>query len=235
MHPAHHVARLADGQSDPPASHGRLTTSSGRERDIQEPLPGADVHQVNTPQDPLGQAFDSVLLAARAGAEWAWAGLYRDLAPAIHGYLKARAVPDAEDALGEVFVQVVRHIGAFQGSEVDFRAWVFAIARNRAIDEARRRDRRPVNFVDGATLAALGAKGDSEDDAVAALTAKELRAVLDKLTSDQRDVLLLRFYGGLTAEEVGSLLGKSTGAVKTLQVRAIAAIRRSLAKQGVSV
>ena len=84
-------------------------------------------------------------------------------------------------------------------------------------------------------MVALGAKGDSEDDAVATLTAKELRTVLDKLTSDQRDVLLLRFYGGLTAEEVGSLLGKSTGAVKTLQVRAVAAVRRSLAKQGVSV
>lgn len=190
---------------------------------------------MNSPEDPLGQAFDSVLLAARAGAEWAWAGLYRDLAPGVLGYLKARSVSDAEDALGEVLVQMVRHIGAFQGSEADFRAWVFAIARNRAIDEARRRDRRPVSFVDGETLVALGAKGDSEDDAVATLTAKELRTVLDKLTSDQRDVLLLRFYGGLTAEEVGSLLGKSTGAVKTLQVRAVAAVRRSLAKQGVSV
>lgn len=190
---------------------------------------------MNGPEDPLGEAFDSVLLAARSGAEWAWAALYRDLAPAVHGYLRARAVPDAEDALGEVFIQVVRHIGGFEGSEADFRAWVFAIARNRAIDEARRRDRRPVNFVDGPTLVALGAQGDSEEEAVASLTRQEVRQVLDKLTSDQRDVLLLRFYGGLTAEEVGSLLGKSTGAVKTLQVRAIAAIRRGLTKQGVSV
>lgn len=190
---------------------------------------------MNGPKDPLGQAFDTVLLAARAGAEWAWAGLYRDLAPAVHGYLKARAVPDAEDALGEVFIQVVRHIGGFEGSETDFRAWVFAIARNRAIDEARRRDRHPVTFVDGPTLVALGATGDSEEEAVAALSAQEVKQVLDQLTSDQRDVLLLRFYGGLTAEEAGTVLGKSTGAVKTLQVRAIASIRRSLAKQGVSV
>lgn len=187
------------------------------------------------PPDPLGDAFHSILTAARAGAEWAWAAIYRDLGPTVLRYLTARNVPDAEDVLGEVFVQVVRHVGGFDGSEADFRAWVFAIARNRVIDEARRRGRHPVDPVETDVLINSATTGDAEDDALTAISGTEVRSLIQALTPDQRDVLLLRFFGQLTAEEVGRALGKSTGAVKTLQVRALAAIRRQLTRQGVSL
>ena len=189
----------------------------------------------NDPPDPLGDAFHSILTAARTGAEWAWASIYRDLAPAVLRYLRARDVADAEDVLGEVFVQVVRHVGGFEGSETDFRAWVFAIARNRVIDEARRRGRHPVDPVETDVLITSGNTGDAEQEALTALSRGEVRSLIEALTPDQRDVLLLRFFGQLTAEEVGRVLGKSTGAVKTLQVRALAAIRRELTRQGVSL
>lgn len=189
----------------------------------------------NHPHDPLGTAFDSILAAARVGAEWAWTAIYRDVAPAVLRYLRARNVPDAEDVLGEVFVQVVRHVGGFEGSEVDFRAWVFAIARNRVIDEARSRGRHPVDPVETDVLVSSASTGDAEEDALTALSRSEVRSFVEALTPDQRDVLLLRFFGQLTAEEVGRVLGKNTGAVKTLQVRALAAIRRELTRQGVSL
>lgn len=187
------------------------------------------------PQDPLGAAFDSILAAARTGAEWAWTAIYRDLAPPVLRYLTARRVPGAEDVLSDVFVQVVRHVERFEGSEAEFRAWVFAITRNRVVDEARRKARQPVDPVKDETLIGLGATGDAEDDALALLSRDEIRALLARLTADQRDVLLLRFFGQLTAEEVALVMGKKTGAVKTLQVRALAAIRRDLARQGVSL
>lgn len=188
----------------------------------------------NDPSDPLGDAFHSILTAARAGAEWAWGAIYRDLGPAVLRYLRARNVPEAEDVLGEVFVQVVRHVDGFEGSEGDFRAWVFAIARNRVIDEARRRGRHPVDPVETDVLIGNADSGDVEQDALTVLSRSEVRSLIESLTPDQRDVLLLRFFGQLTAEEVGRVLGKNTGAVKTLQVRALAAIRRELTRQGVS-
>lgn len=190
---------------------------------------------MNRPSDPLGTAFESILAAARTGAEWAWTAIYRDFAPGLLRYLRARNVTDPEDLLGEIFVQVVRHVGNFDGSEAEFRAWVFAIARNRAIDEARRRVRHPVDPVETDLLVRNAGTGDAEDDAVMALSGGEVRVLIERLTPDQRDVLLLRFFGQLTAEEVGRALGKNTGAVKTLQVRALAAIRRELTRQGVSL
>ena len=189
----------------------------------------------NHPPDPLGRAFDSILAAACAGAEWAWAAIYRDHAPPLLRYLRARNVPDAEDLLGDVFVQVVRNVRGFEGSESDFRGWLFAIARNRVVDEARRRGRQPVDPAEADLLVAAANTGDSEEEALTALSRREVRSLIEALTPDQRDVLLLRFFGSLTAEEVGRVLGKNTGAVKTLQVRALAALRRELARQGVSL
>ena len=73
----------------------------------------------------LGENFPGTLDAARAGAEWAWAAIYRDLAPAVVGYLRARRANEPDDLAGEVFLQVVRDLPRFQGGEREFGAWVF--------------------------------------------------------------------------------------------------------------
>ena len=66
------------------------------------------------------------------------ADAYRRLAPTVLGYLRARRVPDAEDVLGEVFLQVARDLPRFRGdSEDDLRRWVMTIAHNRMADAAR--------------------------------------------------------------------------------------------------
>src|SRR6476661_8984057 len=62
------------------------------------------------PPIALGEAFDTVLAAARAGADWAWRELYRETAPSVDRYLRARGVRDADDVVGETFVNVVRSI-----------------------------------------------------------------------------------------------------------------------------
>src|SRR5439155_1320271 len=79
----------------------------------------------------------------RVGAGGAWRELYRETAPAVDRYLRARGVRDADDVVGDTFVNVVRSIDGFAGDETAFRAWVFAIARNRATDELRRVIRHP--------------------------------------------------------------------------------------------
>ena len=76
----------------------------------------------------LGPSFHSVLIAARAGGEWAWTRIYDDLAPVITGYLRARGAGEPEDLLGEVFLQAVRNLSSFDGDEGNFRSWIFTIA-----------------------------------------------------------------------------------------------------------
>jgi len=88
---------------------------------------------------------DSVLPAARAGAEWAWERIYRELAPTVTGYLRAHGAGEPEDLTGEVFLQVVRGLERFEGGERAFLAWVFTIAHRRVVDDLRRRARRPVS------------------------------------------------------------------------------------------
>src|SRR5204862_3031394 len=71
----------------------------------------------------LGEQFEQVLAAARAGGDWAWRELYFSVAPSVLGYLRGRGAPDPEDLLGEVFLHVVRGLGSFQGGENAFRGW----------------------------------------------------------------------------------------------------------------
>lgn len=101
---------------------------------------------------PFGDRFEPILAAARAGAEWAWRELYVDLAPAVLGYLRGQQADSPEDVAAEVFLQVVRDLHRFQGSEGNFRSWVFTIAHHRLIDDRRRCRRRPAQPIADAEI-----------------------------------------------------------------------------------
>ena len=168
------------------------------------------------------RSFDETLLAARDGAEWAWARIYEELAPKIAGYLRARGSSEAEDLAGEVFLQVVRGLPSFSGGERDFRAWTFTIAHRRLVDDLRQRRRRPADAVPHEVVErAAGAGGDVEADAHAQIEHAAVRAAIDELPTDQRAVVLLRIIGDLTVEEIARVLGKRPGAVKALQRRGL--------------
>jgi RNA polymerase sigma factor (sigma-70 family) len=178
--------------------------------------------------------FDSVLEGARAGGEWAWGRLYRALSPGVLGYLRGLGSTEAEDLTGEVFVQVVRDLHRFHGDETAFRAWVFTIAHHRFLDQRRRSARRPVDPVAEVPEPA-DAADDAEHDALRGLADERVRELLGRLSGDQRAVLLLRVVGGLTVEEVAAAVGKRTGAVKALQRRGLAALKRELERQAVPI
>jgi RNA polymerase sigma-70 factor (ECF subfamily) len=176
----------------------------------------------------IGLEFPRVLDAARAGAEWAWQSLYRDLAPSVLGYLRARGAPSPEDVCGDVFCQVVRDIHSFDGDESGFRSWVFVMAHHRLLDDVRRRKRRPETPVDTEDLRETSGPADTAAEAIDRVETGRLRAVIDELTPAQRDVVLLRVLGGLSIEEVASVVGKAPGAVKSLQHRGLETLRRKL-------
>ena len=183
----------------------------------------------------LDQRFDDVLSAARAGGEWAWAEIYRDLAPVVLGYLRAQGAAEPDDVTGEVFLQVVRDIARFDGDECAFRAWVFTIAHHRLVDARRRSRRRPVDPVPAETIAEHAPVGDVEEDALDELAGARVRELLGTLSLAQREVLLLRILGGLTVEQVARAVGRRPGAVKALQRRGLATLKREISKQGVTL
>lgn len=174
----------------------------------------------------FGTAFAGVLAAAQVGADWAWTHLYRSLAPSVRGYLISRGAQDADDLVGEVFLQLARNLGTFEGDETSFRAWVFTIAHHRLIDEHRRRRRRPaVSVADVPEVA-----GTDENELIDGLLTAEARALLDELTPEQRDVLLLRVFADLPLDEVARIVGRPVSAVKSLQHRAVATLRKKLSQ-----
>lgn len=137
--------------------------------------------------------------------------------------------------VGETFVNVVRSIDRFEGTEIAFRAWVFAIARNEATDELRRVIRHPSAPASVEELEAHGPRGDVEREAMEALVSDRIRRLLEALTADQRDVLLLRIIGGLSIDQVATVVGRRSGAVKMLQARGLAAIRREILRGAVTL
>jgi RNA polymerase sigma factor (sigma-70 family) len=185
-------------------------------------------------RDRIGLDFDSVLQAGRSGAPWALERLYQALSPAVLGYLRVQGAADPEDLTNEVFLGVLRRIASFDGTEDEFRSWVFTIAHSRVIDERRRSDRRPKLGVDGEEVGDP-AGGDVEHDALQRLSSQRVQALCEGLAADQRDVLLLRLMAGLTIEAIAETLGKSEGAVKALQRRGLANLRKILERDPVSL
>lgn len=183
----------------------------------------ADV--VSVDDDP---AFDLVLAAARTGQPWACRRLWEMLSRPVFGFARLHGAAEPDDVTSEVFLQVFRDLDRFVGDEVAFRAWVFTIARRRVIDAARRRRRRPATTSWSEGVDVVG--GDVEDDAAAAWAEQlgDLRGVLDVLTRSQREVVLLRIVADLSLEDVARATGRSVGSVKSLQHRALAALREVL-------
>nr|WP_246210814.1 sigma-70 family RNA polymerase sigma factor [Phytoactinopolyspora alkaliphila] len=173
-----------------------------------------------------------MLLAARAGAPWAFERLYADLAPAVAAYARLQGSPEPEDLTSEVFLGVFAGLASFEGTESKFRSWVFTIAHHRLVDERRRLSRR--SFVPTADADVLDRPGgNAEQDALDKLGRRRVEELCAQLSADQRAVMLLRIVGDLTVEQVATVVGRSPGAVKGLQRRALTSLRKKVAPEGV--
>lgn len=183
-----------------------------------------------------GSSFDAVLAAARSGERRAFERLYHGLSQRVHAFARARRAADPEGVVNEVFLKVFTGLNDFAGSEAQFNAWVFTIARNRLIDEVRRRDRRPIEVPgDRADRERLAGCDDVEHQVIGRLATESMLARLDGLTVEQRDVVLLRVVSDLTVEAVAEVLGKEPGAVKALQRRAFRNIVRDFSPEAVPI
>jgi RNA polymerase sigma-70 factor (ECF subfamily) len=175
-----------------------------------------------------GLEFTEVLDAARRGDSCAYRDLYEALAGRVCGYLRCHGASDPEDLTSEVFLRAFRRLSRFEGGEPQFRAWVFTIAHNLLLDDRRRCGAR----VATSDLAGRGvdcvAGGDVEDEAMSNLRSDWVDDALAQLSPDQRSVLTLRVVADLSVEQVAKVMGKPAGAVKALQRRGLAALRRQV-------
>jgi RNA polymerase sigma factor (sigma-70 family) len=174
-----------------------------------------------------GLPFDDVLVAAQAGAAWAFEVLYRDLAPAVTGYLRLHGALEPDDLASETFIGVFTGLAGFRGDEQGLRAWVFTIAHRRLLDDWRRRSRRP-QLADDAGDLPDPVGGDVEDDVLGRIATDEVTRLCGGLPADQRSVLLLRILADLTVEQVAQVMERSVPSVKALQRRGLRALRAEL-------
>jgi RNA polymerase sigma-70 factor (ECF subfamily) len=180
----------------------------------------------------LGEDFDPALAQARAGKAPGFEALWRAYAGSVAGYLRLQGASDPDAVTSEVFLGAFRGLSGFEGNEERFRAWLFTIAHRRLVDDRRFTSRRPVTSAFEETW--VGPAGPSaEDDAMRQASAARVEEQCASLPSDQREVILLRVVAELTVEEVAEAIGRSPGAVKALQHRALVSLRKTISLKGV--
>jgi len=161
----------------------------------------------------------------------AFGDLYRLYYPEILQDIMSRVSgrQEAEDLTNTVFEKGFAAMGRYEPSPAQFSTWLYAIARNAVIDHYRKR-RLPVREGAEDELRRLA---DPEDDPEARVLADErrgwLRQAMMQLTDEQRQVLGCRFFFNLSVHEVAQAMDKTEGAIKALQFRALARLRRRLA------
>jgi RNA polymerase sigma-70 factor (ECF subfamily) len=135
---------------------------------------------------------------------------------------------DAEDLTTQTFLKMLEAIGRFRWQSVPFSAWLFRIAHNLAMDHFR--TRRRLQTEDEVPEPAGSEESSAEDQALDSLGRTGMLELIERLSAEQRQVLTLKFLFGFVNAEVAGILGKSEGAVKSLQHRALASLEKQLVR-----
>jgi RNA polymerase sigma-70 factor (ECF subfamily) len=161
--------------------------------------------------------------AAQANSQEAWGQIFDSCYPKIYQYcyLRTNSAAAAEDLASEVFLEALRGIHRYEHRGVPLLAWLYRIARNVTADHIRRTLRwRMVPMADDSL--------ESADRADGTLLRHDMFVAISQLTDDQQQVIVLRFFQGFSSEETAALMRRRSSAVRSLQHRALGALRRIL-------
>jgi RNA polymerase sigma-70 factor (ECF subfamily) len=158
-----------------------------------------------------------------------FADLYENYFERVYGYVarRVRSRHEAEDLTAEVFHKALRSLPRFKWTGAPFAAWLFRIASNMIADRAKRAVREQSVTLDEDLATAAGAGQQSSVEEVERQT--RLFRLVDELAEDQRRVVVMRFAEEKSIREIAQTLGRSEGAVKQLQFRALQNLRAKLA------
>lgn len=190
--------------------------------------PGLTVAEVR--DDDATDDLEAALAAARSGDEAGFATLWRDLHPRLLRYLRVCGNDGPEDLAAETWLHVVRGLSSFEGGMAEFRAWLFTIARHRAIDQGRARSRglSVVSVADPVEETGWCSPAPSaEQDAVANESTSRALRLVATLPPAQAEMVMLRVVAGLDVADVARLLGKRPGTVRVGVHRALKTLSRT--------
>jgi len=175
----------------------------------------------------LVQDEQALVRRTQDGDKDAFAELYEAYFDRVYRYVVVRIGnrAEAEDMTQQVFVKAYKSIPSFKWKGAPFSAWLFRIAHNLVVDFHRKESRRPTVPLEESLVAS---EDDLQKTVERQLDVERVMQAARRLTAAQREVISLRFAGGLAIAEVARAMGRSEGAVKALQHSAIASLRRIL-------
>ncbi len=168
--------------------------------------------------------MDRALDLARAGDEQGFSELWRTLHPPLLRYLAVRGNESPEDIAAETWLQVIRDLPAFVGGAPEFRAWLFTVGRNRAIDHGRARAARPA--VPVAEVVGNGQVPSAELEALDRASTESALRLVASLPPLQAEMVMLRVVAGLDVQAVARIVGKKPGTVRVSVHRALRTLSR---------
>jgi len=174
------------------------------------------------------QDEESLVQRAKEHDEAALTQLYEENFDKIYRYtvLKIGDRTEAEDMTQQVFLKAFKSISGYRSKGRPFSSWLFRIAHNQVVDYWRKKSKRATVPLEE-TL--VGSSSNPSSEAERKMDIESLVAATRRLTDMQREVISLRFAGGLSVVEVAKAMGKSEGAIKALQHSAIVSLRKIMA------
>jgi RNA polymerase sigma-70 factor (ECF subfamily) len=137
---------------------------------------------------------------------------------------------DAEDLTTQVFVKMLESIGKFRWRSAPFSAWLFRIAHNLAMDHFRANKRWQLE--EEVPEPDSGEGSAAEEEALESIGRQSMLQLIEKLSSEQQQVLTLKFVFNFSNADAATILDKTDGAIKSLQHRALASLQRQLERSG---
>ena len=173
-------------------------------------------------RDPM---IAKAIVSAKKGDRDAIRYLYVRYADDVQRYVRSiiRNEHDAEDVTQQVFTKLIRQIGKYEQREVPFTAWIMRVAHNSTIDYMRRQRAVPVEEV---------RITESASDETRHERARDLRDALAELPLEQREVLVMRHFYGLSPGEIADRMGKTEGSIHGLHHRGRGALQSALVELG---
>jgi len=186
------------------------------------------VREENNTQETSQTEVTKLIERASGGDFEAFGELYGIYLDRIYRYVfyQLREKMVAEDLTEEIFLKAWRAIGSYKGKGQAFSSWLYRIAHNHVIDEFRSRRKQMVSLEAEMEIATEVAEPQQEMGGK--LAEQEMLRLISCLPRKQKQVIILKFVEGLDNREIGQITGKSQGAIRISQMRALTALRQRL-------
>lgn len=177
---------------------------------------------------------DILLKQARRGSKRAISDIYERYVEAIYQFVRLRVgdSQQAEDITSTVFTAFIEQVTSGRGPSSHLRGWLFRVARNHIYDSYGEQQGLPLETIEQMSASHTT---NPEHHILQSISREQIQRLIQQLTPDQQDVLLLRFDQQLSLKEVSDILGKNVNTIKSLQLRAVKALQRAIDRQGVDV